>query len=53
MTTQEHRKTLKSAVNSLTPDTITNMLTSILRQLLVSTEPDNTPRLVVANTLPT
>jgi hypothetical protein len=40
--TQDHRETLKSTVNSITPDTITNMLTSILRQL--STEPDTKPK---------
>jgi hypothetical protein len=52
ITTQEHRETLKSTVNSITPDTITNMLTSILQQLSTA-EPDNTPTLVIANTLPT
>jgi transcription termination factor NusB len=50
-TTQEHRKTLKSTISSITLDTITNMLTSILRQL--STESENTPRLVVANMVQT
>jgi hypothetical protein len=48
--TQAHRATLKSTINSVTPDTITNILLSVLRQLSVS--PDNRPKLDVAETLP-
>jgi hypothetical protein len=48
--TQAHRKTLKTAITSITPDTITNMIMSTLRQL--STAPDQTPRLIIADTLP-
>jgi hypothetical protein len=49
-TTQAHCKTLKkSTINSVIPDTITNMLFSVLRQLSVS--PDNWQKLDVAETL--
>jgi hypothetical protein len=41
---------LKDTINSITPDTITSMFFSVLRQL--SAEPDNSPRLVISPTLP-
>jgi hypothetical protein len=48
--TQDLRRQLKETIGSITPDTITNMLVSVLRQL--SVEPDNSPRLVISPTLP-
>jgi hypothetical protein len=48
--TQVFRQTLKDAMGSITPDTITNMLFRVLRQL--SVEPGNSPRLVISPTLP-
>jgi hypothetical protein len=49
MLTQAHRNTLQSAIISITPDTIANMIMSILCQL--STAPSKPPRLIVAETL--
>lgn len=48
--TQVHRATLTTAITSITPDTIANMIMSILRQL--STAPNTPPRLIIAETLP-
>jgi hypothetical protein len=48
--TQEYRTTLKETINSVTPDTITGMILSILRRL--SVEPDNSPQPAIPDTLP-
>jgi hypothetical protein len=48
--TQKFRATLNITVNSVTPDTITGMLLSILRRL--SVEPNNSPRPTIPDTLP-
>jgi hypothetical protein len=48
--TQEYRTTLKETINSITPDTITGMILSILRRL--SVEPDHSPQPSTPDTLP-
>jgi hypothetical protein len=48
--TQKFRATVKDTINSVTPETITGMILSILRRL--SVEPHNSPRPRIPETLP-
>ena len=49
-TTQNFRKTLRKSINSITPDSLTDIIMSILRQL--SREPNKTPTIFIKDTLP-